>query len=143
MECSDISISSRIQDIIDEIDISEHSIHTLQDNINIRKTKQQEYRNLIINNKLLEKKISLELKEAIKNFKLLDSRIEIAQAKSVKIYKYYMNFYTSDCKVLKEKIYILNNDISKLNKKVIDTKLENDRIKILKVLVLDINKLLA
>ena len=45
--------------------------------------------------------------------------------------------------MLKEKIYILNNDISKLNKKVIDTKLENDRIKILKVLVLDINKLLA
>lgn len=99
----------------------------------------------VLENKKIETDIKLEqlnsdVSNTIRDIKLLENRIDMAQLKSIKRYKYYMNFYTSDISELKKTIYILKRDIDNLESKEIETKLENDRINILKVILQDINK---
>ena len=99
----------------------------------------------VLENKKIETDIKLEqlnsdVSNTIRDIKLLENRIDMAQLKSIKRYKYYMNFYTSDISELKKAIYIIKRDIDNLDSKKIETKLENDRINILKVILQDINK---
>ena len=99
----------------------------------------------VLENKKIETDIKLEqlnsdVSNTIRDIKLLENRIDMAQLKSIKRYKYYMNFYTSDISELKKTIYILKRDIDNLESKEIETKLENDRINILKVILQNINK---
>lgn len=93
----------------------------------------------IENDKKLEQ-LNLDISNTIRDIKLLENQIDTAQKKSIKKYNYYMNFYTSDISDLRKAIYILKRDIDNLESREINTKLENDRINILKVILEDINK---